>query len=166
MEPNRNLQNAILRELAAVYPNRATEVVEKLNALTESSDDLIGNMLYLEEHGLIVSGISRYLEGNAVVNSVQLKITARGLDLLADDGGLSAILGVVTIKLHDDTLKSLIEAKILASDLPQPDKNRWLDQLRSLPAETTKHLTLKLVDMGLASGPAAIAAIGKFLAGS
>lgn len=85
------------------------------------------------------------------------------MDFLADDGGLSAILGVVTIKLHDDTIKALIEGRILQSDLPEPEKKRFLAQLRELPAETTKHLVLKLVDLGLDKAPTAIETIGTFL---
>jgi hypothetical protein len=159
MKLDRDLQRAILQRLADVYPGLATTLIPELNTLADE-ETLIGNMLYLEEHDLIVSGISRYLEGRAMINSSKLKITARGLDFLADDGGLSATRGVVTIKLHDDTLKSLIESKILASDLPQPDKNRWIDQLRTLPVDATKHLTLKLLDLGLSNAPAALAAIG------
>ena len=87
------------------------------------------------------------------------------MDFLADDGGLSAILGVVTIKLHDDTIKSLIESKILESDLPEPEKKRFLDHLRELPGEATKHLVLKLVDLGLEKAPTAIEVIGKVLMG-
>ena len=42
-------------------------------------------------------------------------ITARGLDLLANDGSLSSTLGVVTVKLHADTVCYLIAAKIEAT---------------------------------------------------
>lgn len=90
-------------------------------------------------------------------------ITAKGMDFLADDGGLSAVLGVVTIKLHDDTIKALIEARILASSLPEPEKKRLIDRLRELRAETTKHLVLKLVDLGLDKSQEAIELIGNIL---
>lgn len=91
------------------------------------------------------------------------KITARGMDFLADDGGLSAILGVVTVKLHEETLKELIGQKISESDLTAPEKSRLLDQLKSLPAKTGKHLTQKLVDAGLPNWPAALRAIESFV---
>jgi len=92
-------------------------------------------------------------------------ITASGLDFLAEDGGLSAILGVVTIKLHDDTIKELIGLRIQESELPPSDKKRFLDNLRELPGETTKHLVMKLVDMGLEATPQALALLGKVLTG-
>lgn len=91
-----------------------------------------------------------------------LWITAKGMGFLTDDGGLSPILDVVTVKLHEDTLKELIGQRIAESDLPAPEKSRLLDQLKSLPGETIKHLTLKLVDVGLSNRPAALQAIETF----
>lgn len=162
MKLDRVVQKVILDTLASRYPDWT-----HLNALLSHLDfnlkqqNKLANVYYLEGHGLVeTKGNPKGTEGQG------LRITAKGLDFLEDDGGIGAILGVVTIKFHDDTIKSLIEAKILQSDLPQPDKKRWTDQLRSLPAEATKHLLLKLVDKGLDSGPAALAAIGAILAGS
>jgi len=161
---NRDLQRTILRELADCYPSAYGHPTQTL-APENDEEEIVACLHYLAEHGLLQHSLEEDDEG--WIESVgTTRITARGLDFLADDGGLSAVLGVVTIKFHDDTIKSLIEAKILQSDLPQPEKKRWTDQLRSLPAEATKHLVLKLVDKGLDSGPAALAAIGAILAGS
>jgi hypothetical protein len=90
-------------------------------------------------------------------------ITAAGMDFLADDGGLSAILGTVTIKFHDDTLKQMIEAKILSSEADQKDKSQMISELRSLPASAIKHLTMKLLDLGLEHAPGALPLIEKVL---
>ncbi len=60
-------------------------------------------------------------------------ITAAGLDFLADDGGLSAILGVVTVKVHADTIRDLIAAKIDTADLPVEKKSALKKQLAALP---------------------------------
>ena len=118
------------------------------------------NLVYLEEHGLADSSITYGVDGH--MSSGLPRITAKGMDFLADDGGLSAILGVVTVKLHEDTLKELIGQRIAESDLPTPEKSRLLDQLKSLPGEAIKHLTLKLVDAGLSNWPAALQAIETF----
>lgn len=118
------------------------------------------NLWYLIEHGLIANRERKDPYGIAPNG---FAITHRGLDFLADDGGLSAVLGVVTVRLHDDTIKALVATKIHESNLPEPEKKRYLDQLRELPAETTKHLVLKLVDLGLEQGPKAIETIGKWL---
>jgi hypothetical protein len=83
-------------------------------------------------------------------------ITARGLDFLADDGGLSALLGTVTVKLHADTLRDLIESRIARADMPEAEKKRITDHLRALPAEALKTVTTRLVEAGLDTLPNAI----------
>jgi hypothetical protein len=121
----------------------------------------VRNLVYLEAHGL-VRLVKAQLNSGAY--SVGLATaTEKGMDFLEEDGGLSAILGVVTVKLHDDTIKDLLALKIQESDLPPAEKQRWIDQLRELPAETTKHVVLKLVDLGLEKAPDALNAIGKLL---
>lgn len=153
---NRETQLTCLQRLAAEYPNEVD-----VDSWENELPDYSVNLAYLHEHGLINATIVRPMSGPAQVAAAC--ITAQGMDFLADDGGLGAILGVVTVRLHDDTIKAMIESTVLQSDLPQPEKKKWIDQLRSLPAETTKHLVLKLVDKGLESGPAALAAIGTLL---
>lgn len=115
------------------------------------------DILYLAGHGLLTVGKPLYYERDP--KEVLITITVKGIDFLEDDGGLAAILGVVTVRLHDDTIKSLIEAKIQEADLTPPDKKRYRDALRELPAESTKHLAMKLIDAGLANAPVAWSAI-------
>lgn len=59
------------------------------------------------------------------------------------------------MRLHDDTIKDLIAAKVIASDLEPDDKKKYLDQLKELPADATKHLVMKLVDLGVEKIPTA-----------
>lgn len=153
--PNRTVQLEILQKLREFYPAMA-------NVQNWNHDNLAAELYYLDEHGLANVNFSKAI-GQPIPRPISARLTAKGVDFLQDDGGLSAILGIVTIKLHDDTIKDLIEAKIMQSDLPQPDKKRYIDSLRELPAETTKHLVMKLVDMGLDHKDAAISVIGKLL---
>ena len=44
-----------------------------------------------------------------------------------DDGGLSAILGVVTVKLHSDTIQALLNTKIDQADIPPEEKSKLKD---------------------------------------
>jgi hypothetical protein len=158
---NRDLQRSILSELAECYPDAYGHPLQTL-APQADEGEIVANLIYLAEHGLLQHGLVQDDDGWSPVVGLT-RITARGMDFLEDDGGLSAILGMVTIKLHSDTIKDLIEAKIAQSDLAPADKKRWIDQLRSLPADATKHLVQKLVEKGLDGGPAAIAAIGTYL---
>ncbi|CUJ00181.1 hypothetical protein [Achromobacter xylosoxidans] len=159
MKLDRAVQKVILDTLASRYPDwmGVDALLSHLDFNLEHQNRL-ANVYYLEGHGLVeAKGNPKGTEGQG------LRITAKGLDFLEDDGGIGAILGVVTIKLHDDTIKHLIEAKILASDLPAEEKQRWTDQLRSLPAKTIEHLVMKLVDRGLDSGSGVLATLGAYI---
>lgn len=152
-------QREILEALARLFPQGSDDIDALLGRPDTTARQTLANVQYLAEHGLLTSGYQRLgtLGDDSFIPVGETCITARGLDLLEDDGGLGAILGVVMIKIHDDTLRQLIERRVLDSDLPPPDKKRLLDQLRVLRAETIKHLALKLVDKGLEGGPQAIA---------
>ena len=78
------------------------------------------NIYYLEESGLIeITSI------DSLHKNFDCKINHKGIDFLTDDGGLSAILGVVTVKLHSDTIQALIAAKIDQAEISDSEKS-WL----------------------------------------
>lgn len=157
MRLNRALQLQLMNTIADQYPRPVFE----RGGIDFKDLEVIKNLVYLEQHHLIQLTKAQFNEGGYKITVAQA--TQRGMDFLEDDGGLSAILGVVTIKLHDETIKHLVARTIQEADLPEPEKQRMTLGLQQLPAETTKHLAMKLVDLGLESGPQAIAAIGKFL---
>jgi hypothetical protein len=136
--------------MAAIYPQPIV--------LRAQVGDVPGNLLYLEEHGLVKCISHRTFDGVVVGNAT---ITAKGLDFLADDGGLTAILGVVDVRLHADSIKALMATRIDASDLPTEQKSQLREQLRNLPGSVLTHLTNKLVDLGMQNVPAAIDLIQK-----
>lgn len=152
---DRDLQRALLQRLFTSYPD--TVHLDDLQPLATMQECIV-NVAYLAEHGLAATG--RY------AGQIQCaRITARGLDFLADDGGLTAILGVMTVKLHEDTLKDLVASRISASDLDATEKSKFLDQLRELPGEATKHLILKLIDTGLENWHRALPLLRTLLGG-
>ncbi|WP_394650894.1 hypothetical protein [uncultured Acinetobacter sp.] len=146
MKLDRQLQQKILKISSEFYPSAAYEDLEEI--YSELDDHVLAaNLKYLEQHGLIEEGsVHVSLDGFFSFGSVTM--THYGMDFLADDGGLSAILGVVTIKFEAETLKALLENKINQSDLAPADKHKLIDGLRSLSAESTKHLITKVVDVG------------------
>lgn len=152
MNLDRELQLNLLKTLAGKYP-----LTVDLQSMTKEHPIVTPNLHYLAEHGLIDGQVSREIGGSK--NFIFAKITARGLDFLADDGGLGAILGVVTIKLHDDTVRELITLRVQNSNLPPEEKQTLIDQLRELRGESLKHLTMKLLDAGLENWPVAMTAI-------
>ena len=161
MKLDRAYQLELLEMLSESYP-QCHDIRQHLSGMTKDAERRYeANMVYLDEHSLVECGIQFGIDGHSSYGLP--RITNRGMDFLADDGGLGAILGVVTIKLHDDTLKELIAHRIQSSDLGPTDKAKWLGALRELPGETTKHLVLKLLDLGLDQASAAIESIGKYL---
>ncbi|MGS1072388.1 hypothetical protein [Burkholderia glumae] len=151
MKLDRDLQLEILKSLESTYPEDISD--EEWGNLSARHDATVirANLFYLHEHGLI--------DWQVTDAGFRVRATHHGMDFLAGDGGLTAILGVVTVQLHTDTIKALIESRIEGSDLDPADKPRLVDALRSLPADATKHLAMKLVDLGLAHAPGALHAI-------
>lgn len=153
MNIDREYQRKMLEELDAIYPDRKSCLYKMGNADQKKH---YANFFYLKEHGLVDGKESR-MSGQI---SYSMRLTGKGIDFLKEDGGLSAILGVVTVKFHQDTIKELIELKIEESDLPQTEKKRMIDGLRSLPVDSIKHLTLRLLDIGIENLPEAVQLIG------
>lgn len=148
MKLDRELQLQWLNKLAEVYP-------EQLDIQNEGHENAVQkNLFYLYEHGLIDAEVYNLMGASSIIHHA--RITHRGLDFLADDGGLTAILGTVTIKLHADTFRDMLEAKIEESDLPPAEKNRLIEHIRTLPAEALKTATTHLMKQGLEHLPDAI----------
>lgn len=151
---DRALQRAVLERLRNAYPDGIDRGPLTDIAPGVEEDLLIGTLMYLEQHGLCDSGLSSPINGNWAWNGST--ITARGLDFLADDGGLSAILGVVTVKLHADTIRDLITAKIEASALPAEKKAGLKAALGKLSSTALQAGVTDLAKVGLEHGPDAM----------
>lgn len=92
----------------------------------------------MAEHGLVVCNDKNL--------SATVKITAKGIDFLTDDGGLSAILGVVTVRLHSDTIQALLGAKINEANIPPEEKSRLKGILSKMGDVALAKFTEKAID--------------------
>lgn len=113
------------------------------------------NLHYLSGHNL---GEIHLLPGGTA-----FKITSRGIDFLRDDGGLAAILGVKTVKIHADTLselKALLADKLDQSGLPEAEKAKLQEKLAEYGDVGIKHLITKLLDVGVQNLPKLISTLG------
>ena len=162
MKLNRELQREILLTLTDRFP----DVLPTANYWYEEhgKDEVDGNLLYLKMHGLIdfnTNPIAHTAKRELFIHKIEP--TEKAFDLLADDGGLSAVLGVVTIKFHADVIRELITYKINTADnLAETQKNTLLSQVSQLPSEALKHLTTRLLDSAFDNLPAAYALLEKF----
>ena len=140
---SRERQKELLLQMEKVYPAHTYFSVDS----AEEGQGLASTLKYLEEHGLCVADVQIGADRSIQVGASS--ITARGLDFLADDGGLSAILGVVTIKLHADTIRDLIAAKIEAAPIPAEQKATLKRRLAALPQKALEMAATDLVRTGL-----------------
>ncbi|MDH2626504.1 hypothetical protein ACOUKR_08895 [Acinetobacter baumannii] len=165
MSLDRRLQLELLEKLRSVYPSHYELNNDFIFGTAEYEKAAI-NLYYLKQHGLVEDISLVKATGFGGYFNLQFNlptITHKGMDFLADDGGLSAILNIVTIKFEADTLKALLSNHINQSDLPPEDKKTMTDALEELPAETIKHLTMKLLDAGLENLPNALVLISTYL---
>lgn len=141
MKINRELQLEILKLLADAYPRYVIA-----NEIPGDKDEINIHLHYLIEHGLVNGTIVDLLSGERILPAAV--ITASGLDFLADDGGLSAILGVVTVKLHEETIRQLLVDRVNRADLPAEQRSSLLQVIRKLPARALQIATEKLLENG------------------
>ncbi|MFH7805463.1 hypothetical protein [Acinetobacter sp. BSP-53] len=149
---NRNLQQEILIQAAEAYPLAMSD--ESLEELRRNFGDekLVRELKYLEEskllhHESIIIGIDNNISFGII------KITNKGLDFIQSDGGISAILNVVTVRFESDTLTALIATRINESDLPEDDRNKLVEAVKELPSDGIKHLMTKVLDKGVENIP-------------
>ena len=91
----------------------SSEEYDSLVNLFGTERNLYSNLWYLYQHGLIEDF---HLKTRALYDDItdlilieKIKITTKGVDFIRDDGGLSAIINVTTIKIHNETLDKLEE---------------------------------------------------------
>jgi len=161
MKIDRIVQRRILEVLASAHPKFVHALKQQINDVSE--DILVANCDYLDSHGLIKSGYELKYNMNWQYNLYERphKITAKGIDFLLDDGGLGAILGVVTVRLDAGTIKALIQSQIdKASDITHEDKSLAKKLLASAGDQGIRKLVDTLLAAGLQAIPNTHALIG------
>ncbi|WP_153705477.1 hypothetical protein [Eikenella exigua] len=114
---------------------------------------VIRNICYLAGHDLILFNQT----------NLRLRITSKGIDFIQQDNGLSAILGVQTVKIHADTLselKALLADKLDQSGLPEAEKAKLQEKLAEYGDVGIQHLITKLLDAGVQTLPQLISTLG------
>lgn len=147
---NRELQRQLLAEMAQAYPQGVD-----FNALPGEEGEKIINLSYLGELGLCDPGLHPSIGGLYSVS--EATINASGLDFLADDGGVSAILNTITVRLHADTIRDMLAASVDKSNATPEEKSLIKKHLADLPEKALEAATTQLVGVGLRSLPDAIA---------
>ncbi|WP_273393520.1 hypothetical protein [Actinobacillus porcinus] len=171
MNIDRTLQNRILHCLKTVYPMpvQATLIYRScieglpfpdfsdfdasLKAFSDFPKNremmmhLDENLIYLTEHQLL-----------EMKSDGSFRITAKGCDFIEEDGGLSAILNVTRVEFTENAI-ALIKQALDQTTLDPVHKHKWLDELKSLPAESIKQILVDLICKGVARFPEVLSSI-------
>lgn len=152
MRISRDLQNRVLHMLGDAYPGAISDIRTSLGYARTGEDieRLLANLMYLEEHGLISSGykLHRSLDGEGHwSHNGNTRITATGLDFIAADGGLSAILKTVTVRLDAGQFSELLASKVenLPGVAPE-ERSELAKAIRKLPATAVEKIAEKMLD--------------------
>ena len=149
---DRKLQLQILELALDFYPEQINHIPGELSLVDEKT--LLQNIAYLQQEGLIVGGIEESFDGMEPAIDL-ITATNDAVNLLSEEGSISASLKVVTIKLHDETLAALRD--FINQNISDPEeKKAYLQRLKELPADATKHIVLELLNQGLGQIPNAV----------
>ncbi len=159
---DRALQRKILSGLSEIYPVGVLKFADlkSISGLGDIDDDaLMVNITYLSEHGLLTNGFKRF-GGLSDVNFQHVgetKITASGLDFLQADGGLSAILDTVTIRIDSRQFAEMLAARIESdTNISHEKRSEIAAVVRSLPAKAIEKLSSKAIDWAVENLPSAL----------
>lgn len=151
---NRDLQRDILDLAIEAYPAYVghiySEIPEKYKTIKNSNTDLIlSNIHYLHEHKLINFDTVGY--NTSTFDAMYwVKASAHGIDFTLQDGGLSAILNVTTIKFHREAVV-VLEDLIAISNLSDIDKEKAKSTLGELSTEALKAVVQTVTTAGLSA---------------
>lgn len=147
---NKALRARILQLLDDARP----EALSLSEALGDEFKHAIAEVIYLRDHGLIQVDIQQYYDGEWFASPA--RITTKGHDYRSEDGGLTRELNVVTVRLHEDTLRRMLINQVESSDADSTVKGKLIDQLKALPAELVLKLSEQALDQALRHMPGAV----------
>ncbi|HGJ5882632.1 hypothetical protein [Arsenophonus sp.] len=155
---DRKLQLELLELAVDSFPESidVSKIPEHINALKKNDTmQLVKNIVYLQKENLLEScGVERVYSGWMIFLS-DIKATEKAINLLSEEGSISASLKIVTVKIHDESLAVIRE--FIHHNVNDPEeKKRFLQQIKQLPADATKHIVLELLGKGLGQIPNAI----------
>lgn len=150
-KPDMNLGNELLEKAAETNPEPFA--IDDYNE-AQGREVVTVTVAYLLQHGLVEASGRKRTWG--IHSYAEITITAKGLDHISEDGGLTAQGKVITVRLEAQTIRDLVMAQVELSQAPKHEKTLIRRQLEALPEEGLKHLTSQLVQLALQATPNAI----------
>ena len=146
MKLDRNHQLKILEYLRDYYHCPADARVNEQSFF--HNEDYLMNLKYLYEYGL-VKGYESKTIGKREFSLGGVEITAKGLDLLEDDGGVGAILRSVVVKFDAENIRRIMKEKVLSFNIPDEQKTSLVGKIKNFSGKALETITLKLLEKGL-----------------
>ncbi|WP_336707652.1 MULTISPECIES: hypothetical protein [unclassified Cedecea] len=152
---DRVMQKEILELCAMMYPYPAQFLAYVLPSIEplinsefkiDSERKIKANLFYLRDHGLIDFIGNRDSYYLSILE--EMTATCKGIDFIRNDGGLSAILNVQTVRLHRDTVV-VLEDLINLSGMNTQDKEKAKSLLGELSLEALKSVVQAAINAGL-----------------
>lgn len=150
---NKELNNEILSKLSSSFPNAITYINDVLDISLYESKDIFRSLAYLKEHSLITYKVCGTLGQHSFDDMLSFAITSKGLDTLLEDGGLSAELNTVTLKLDEESLKALLMLRINDTEMNLTQKQRIQEAIKDMPAESLRVVYAKILGAAFDSLP-------------
>lgn len=144
---DRALQFRLLELAVDAYPDpiRRQEIPNEILNIDEKK--LLQNIAYLRDENMISDGVIGGLNGSSPAIDL-IRATKNAINLLTEEGSISASLKVVTVKLHDDSLAVIRD--FINQNVADPEERKgYLQRIKELPADATKHIVLELLGKGL-----------------
>lgn len=146
MKLDRNHQLKILEYLRDYYHCPTDARVNEQSFF--HTEDYLMNLKYLYEYGLI-KGYESKVMGKREFSLGGVEITAKGLDLLEDDGGVGAILRSVVVKFDAENIRRIMKEKVLSFNIPDEQKTSLVGKIKNFSGKALETITLKLLEKGL-----------------
>ena len=146
MKLDRNHQLKILEYLRDYYHCPSDERINEQSFFNDENYSM--NLKYLYEYGL-VKGHETMDFKNRKFSLGGVEITAKGLDLLEDDGGVGAILRSVVVKFDAENIRRIMKEKVLSFNIPDEQKTSLVEKIKNFSGKALETITLKLLEKGL-----------------
>lgn len=161
MNVDREQQAEILQLLFAAYPWTTNDVSTKIqHMLNTETSRTVGNLLYLQMHGLISecieiigSGYEKLVDPEFDTRLYNYRptptLTEKGIDFLMGDEGLSSILNTHRVVIDEKSLRSFIEQFILRSAIAEERKSIFIEESKKIPSKALVGWILKTMGISL-----------------
>ena len=140
MKSNKEVQIEILKKLKE-NPTKAYEIDDLLNIADHET--IIRNIEYLCGHKLLTRKQVHFFGGHNI--PISIRITSLGIDKIDPEDGIGEIINTVTVKFHQDTIRKLLINKINGENIPDNEKSKIIEYIKTIPKTATNKVIEELV---------------------